>query len=105
MERTVDEIQRTLAEFRNDLSEQNQALELKLEQFVLRAVYESHNSLLDLRLTNMESRFDSKIAAQDSRLKLVEKAVFGTIGLICTAVVIAVIALVINKNGMPSGAP
>ena len=72
--------------------------EAKLEQFVLRAVYEAHNTLLDLRLTSIESEFDA-------RLKLVERVVFGAIGLICAAVLVALIALVVNKGGtLPPGA-
>ena len=99
MERTVQEIQASLTAFQEHLETSNAAFEAKLEQFVLRAVYEAHNTLLDLRLTSMESKFDA-------RLKLVERVVFGAIGLICTAVLVALIALVVNKGGsLPTGAP
>jgi hypothetical protein len=99
MERTVQEIQASLTAFQEHLETSNAAFEAKLEQFVLRAVYEAHNTLLDLRLTDMESKFDA-------RLRLVERVVFGAIGLICTAVLVALIALVVNKGGsLPTGAP
>ena len=98
MERTVQEIQSSLKDFQAHLETSNAAFEAKLEQFVLRAVYEAHNTLLDLRLTGIESMFDT-------RLKLVERVVFGAIGLICAAVLVALIALVVNKGGTPPGAP
>ena len=98
MERTVQEIQSSLKDFQEHLESSNAAFEAKLEQFVLRAVYEAHNTLLDLRLTSIESKFDA-------RLKLVERVVFGAIGLICAAVLVALIALVVNKGGtLPPGA-
>ena len=98
MERTVQEIQSSLKDFQEHLESSNAAFEAKLERFVLRAVYEAHNTLLDLRLTGIESMFDT-------RLKLVERVVFGAIGLICAAVLVALIALVVNKGGTPPGAP
>jgi len=98
MEQTVQQIQASLTEFQAHLESSNAAFEAKLEQFVLRAVYEAHNTLLDLRLTSIESKFDA-------RLKLVERVVFGAIGLICAAVLVALIALVVNKGGaLPPGA-
>lgn len=98
MERTVQEIQRSLSEFQKNLETSNAAFESKLEQFVLRAVYESHNTLLELRLTGIESKFDT-------RLKLVERVVFGAIGLICAAVLAAMIALVVKSGGSPGAVP
>ena len=53
MEQTVQQIQASLTEFQAHLESSNAAFEAKLEQFVLRAVYEAHNTLLDLRLTSI----------------------------------------------------
>lgn len=96
MERTVQDIQAAIAGFQEHIETSNAAFESKLEQFVRRAVYESHNALLDLRLTSSESRFDT-------RIKLLERVVFGAIAMICAAVFAAILALVISKGGSAVG--
>lgn len=62
------------------------------ETFVQKVVFETHNELTNQRITNIEKNFGSRLA-------FIEKIVFGFIGLICLAVMGAILSLVIIKGG------